>query len=374
MNHIYLDYAATTPMDKEVLEKMLPYFMEQYENPSALYSQKVKYAIENARKQVAKTILAKPSEIIFTSGGTEANNLAIFGIARQYETGHFITTEIEHDSVLEPFSELEKQGYKVTYLKVDTYGRIHLKELEEAITKDTKMISVMTVNNEIGTIQEIKEISRIARKHGILFHTDAVQAMGQVDIDVSDVDLMTLSAHKIYGPKGCGALFCGKGVKLIPLIFGGHQESGKRSGTENVAGIIGFGEAAERIMKHKEESIRRQKQIGELLCREMEKIQGVHRNGHPDAIASHIYHFSVEELSTEAMLTMLHLSNIEISSGSACQAGSYRVSHVMKAIGQDVPMRKIGHLRVSIGKHTTEQEILLFTDKIKSVIAKQRSW
>lgn len=369
MQRIYLDYAATTPVDKEVLAKMLPYFTEHFENPSALYSQKIKYDIEHARKQVAGAIDAKPAEITFTSGGTEANNLAILGTGRLYRQAHFITCQLEHDSVLQSFAELEKEGHQVTYLPVDANGRISLTELEEAILPDTKLISIMSVNNEIGVIQDIKGISEIARRHQVLFHTDAVQALGQLEVKAEWADFITLSGHKIYGPKGIGALYIAKGSKLMPLLVGGHQESGKRSGTENVTGIIGFGYAAELASSKMTEQVAQQQSVGRHLCERMQAIEGVKRNGAEDVCASHIYHFSLSGIKTEVMLTLLDMAGISISAGSACQAGSYRVSHVMKALADE---EGNGHIRVSIGNQTTIEEIDRFVSALQDIVVKLR--
>lgn len=366
MKRIYLDYAATTPVDKEVLEVMLPFFTEQFDNPSALYSQKVKYELENARKQVANAVGAKPSEIIFTSGGTEANNLAIFGYARQFEKAHFITSEIEHDSVLEAFRQLEKEGHEITYLKVDRSGRISLEELEKAITAKTKLISIMTVNNEIGTIQDIEGISKIARSHEVLFHTDAVQAVGQIEVKAAMADMISLSGHKLYGPKGVGALYVDKSVKLKPLFWGGHQESGKRSGTENVPGIIALGYAVEQAIRQMPERLIHQEELGEYIMKELSEQEGFYLNGDVKWKSSAIYHYSIADVSTEALLTMLNLKGVSVSGGSACQAGSYRVSHVMKAL-KDKPEN--AHLRISIGKNTTMEEIQEFLKILKAVVS-----
>ncbi|RRD94304.1 cysteine desulfurase [Clostridiales bacterium COT073_COT-073] len=370
MQRIYLDYAATTPLAQEVLAKMLPYFTEYYENPSALYSQKLKYELELARSQVAAAISAKPAEIIFTSGGTEANNLAVLGTARQFTGAHFITTQIEHDSVLRAFSQLEKEGHRVSYVPVDGDGRVDPADIEKMIEPETKLISVMAANNEIGTIQDIRTISAIAREKGILFHTDAVQAIGQVEINAGQADFISLSAHKLYGPKGVGALYVRKGVRLQPLLVGGHQESGRRAGTENMAGIIGFGAAIEQYIKTSQTRLAHFQNLGSQIKESLAEVEGLHFNGHATQRLAGLYHLSIADVSTEALLTMLDLAGISISAGSACQAGSYQISHVMKAIGDG---KNNAHLRISLGKDTSQEEIKIFLEKLKSLIDKLRT-
>ena len=367
MQQIYLDYAATTPVDSAVLAKMLPYYTDFYENPSALYSQRIKYDLENARRQIAAVLAAAPGEIVFTSGGTEANNLAILGAGRQWERAHFITTAIEHDSVLRSFAQLEKEGHSVHYLPVEKDGRIRLSDLENAICPETKLISVMTVNNEIGTIQDIPAISAIARRHGILFHTDAVQAIGQIEVSAQDADMISLSAHKIYGPKGIGALYVRKGIRLQPLLFGGHQESGRRGGTENVAGIIGFGAAMEACLAEWDIRQAHRQELMHFLRAELSNWQDIEINGSAEHGTNGICHLSIAGVSTEALLTMLDLHGIRISAGSACQAGSYQVSHVMTALGE--PEGR-AHLRISFGKWTTTEELSRFLEVLRGLLQK----
>ena len=370
MRRIYLDYAATTPVDPAVLAKMLPYYTQLYENPSALYSQQVKYEIENARAEIAAALAAAPGEIIFTSGGTEANNLAVLGIGRQFTRAHFITTAIEHDSVLHAFGQLEKEGHTVTYLPVDPAGRISPADLESAIGPATKLISVMTVNNEIGTIQDIAAIGTIARRHGILFHTDAVQAMEQTEVSAQSADMISLSAHKLYGPKGVGALYVKKGVRLQPLLFGGGQESGRRSGTENVAGIIGFGAAMTAYRAEKDTRRQRRQELMDLLLSELSVWENIEINGSTRYRSDGICHLSIPGVSTEALLTMLDLNGVSISAGSACQAGSYRISHVMKALGE---VEGRAHLRISWGKDTTIEEVSRFLKILRDLLKKLRN-
>ncbi len=370
MQRIYLDYAATTPVDPAVLAKMLPYYTEYYENPSALYSQRIKYDIENARGQIAAAIAAAPGEIIFTSGGTEANNLAILGTGRQFKQAHFITTAIEHDSVLQAFAQLEKEGHTVSYLPVAKDGRISLTDLENAICPETKLISVMTVNNEIGTLQDIAAVSAIARRHGILFHTDAVQAMEQTEVSAQNVDMISLSAHKLYGPKGIGALYVRKGIRLQPLLLGGQQESGRRGGTENVAAVIGFGAAIKACLDEKETRRQHRQELMSFLLTELSAWEEIEINGSVEHRSSGICHLSIPGVSTEALLTMLDLNGVSISAGSACQAGSYRISHVMKALGE--PEGR-AHLRISLGKNTTVEELSRFLAILRDLIKKLRS-
>ncbi len=369
MKRIYLDYAATTPVDPLVLERMLPYYTECFENPSALYGRQIKYDMEKARAQIAQAIGAAPSEIIFTSGGTEANNLAILGIGKGCGGAHFITTTIEHDSVRRVFAALEQEGHRVTYLPVDREGRICPAELENAICPDTRLISVMTANNELGTIQDMKEIAAIARRSGVLLHTDAVQALEEGEVSAQTADMISLSAHKIYGPKGVGALYVKKGIRWKPLFFGGEQESGRRSGTENVPGIIGFGAAMELCIKEREQRRQHKRELADLLRRKISAWQGVEINGSPIHRVDGIWHLSIADASTEALLTLLDLNGVKISAGSACQAGSYRISHVMKAIGE--PENR-AHLRISFGKDTAPAELEDFLQILEKLLNKLR--
>lgn len=367
---IYLDYAATTPVDPEVLQAILPYFTEYYQNPSALYSQKIKYDLAGARKQVAMAIGAMSSEIVFTSGGTEANNLAILGTTRLHHQAHFITSQIEHDSVLQSFKQAEKEGHRVTYLPVDSHGLIDLDQLQQAIRPETRLISIMTANNEIGTIQDIKAISEIARGKGVLFHTDGVQAIGQTDLSADYADFITLSGHKIYGPKGVGALYVKKGIRLQPLIFGGHQESGRRGGTENVVNILAFGKAMEKYMQTAGERRLHLQALGDQLKAGLAQIDGLRLNGHPSQKVAGIYHVSIGGLSTEVLLTWLDMKGIRISAGSACQAGTYQVSHVLKAIGDGGDR---AHIRISLGQDTNFKEIAIFIETLGDLVNKLRN-
>ncbi len=367
---IYLDNNATTKMDDRVFDAMLPYLKEQYANPSSIYkfAQNVKKDVEEAREKVARLINAEPEEIIFTSGGTESNNTAIKGIAFALrEKGrHIITSKIEHHAVLNPCKWLEKMGYEVTYLPVDKYGVVDIDELKKAIRKDTILITIMFANNEIGTIEPIEEISKIAHEHGIYFHTDAVQAVGKIPVDVKKmgIDLLSLSGHKFHGPKGVGALYVKKGVKFHPLLHGGHHERNRRAGTENVAGIIGLGKAAEIAMKEMQEEAKKVKKLRDKLERGiLEKIPEVIVNGHPENRLYNTLNLCFKYIEGESILMELDFEGICASSGSACTSGSLEPSHVLLAIGLPHELAH-GSIRFSLSKFNTEDEI----DKVLEVL------
>lgn len=375
---IYMDHSATTPVKKEVLDEMLPYFSEYYGNPSSIYalSNYSKTAIEKAREQVAKGLGAKKSEIFFTGGGSEADNWAIKGIAyRHSEKGnHIITTKIEHHAVLHTCEYLEKQGFEVTYLDVDEYGMISLEDLENAITDKTILISIMFANNEIGTVQPVKEIGELAKKHGVLFHTDAVQAVGSLPIDVKDmnIDLLSLSAHKLYGPKGVGALYIRQGVRIDPLIAGGAQERSKRAGTENTPGIVGLGKAVELAYEKLEENTEylitlRQRLIKGIL----EGIPEVRLNGHPEKRLPGNVNFCFKYIEGESLLLMLDMKGIAGSSGSACTSGSLDPSHVLLSIGLPHEIAH-GSLRLSLGTGNTTEEIDYTIEQLKGIVQRLR--
>lgn len=378
MRQVYLDYAATTPVKEEVLKEMIPYFTQQFGNPSSLYSiaLKSKEAIATARGQVAEIINADEKEIVFTSCGTEADNWAVAGIcdAHKSKGNHIITTKIEHHAMLHSCEYIEKCGYEVTYLDVDKDGLVDPKTLESAITDKTILISIMMVNNEIGTIQPIKELAGIAKKHNIIFHTDAVQALGNIEIDVKDlgVDLLSMSAHKIYGPKGTGALFIRKGVKITSFMHGGSQENKKRSGTENVAGIVGFGKAAEIANENLSKYAQQTSALRDYLIKQVQSnIDRVYVNGsmehrHP-ANAS----LTFEYIEGEAMLLYLDMAGICVSTGSACSSASLSPSHVLSALG--VPIELIhGTLRFTVGTMTTKEDIDYVVSTLKDVVNKLR--
>ena len=359
---VYLDHNATTPLDPEVLEAMLPYLSERFGNPSSVHSfgREARKALEEARTTVARLIGAAEKEaLVFTSGGTEANNFAIKGAAYAYrERGrHLIASAVEHPAVLETLHYLSRDGFDVTLLPVDPEGLLDLEALERAIRQDTILISLMHANNETGVLFPIADVGRITRERGVLFHTDAIQGFGKVPIDVEalGVDLLSLSAHKLYGPKGVGALYIRPGLRMIPLHHGGHQEQEKRGGTTNVAGVVGLARAAELAharIGEEEERLRflRDKLEGGIL----EWIEGVRRNGHPISRLPNTSSLSFEGIDTESLLVGLDLEGIAASSGSACSSGSLKPSHVLKSMG--VP-EGWASLRLSLGRGTTEEEI-----------------
>ncbi|MBV1820889.1 cysteine desulfurase NifS [Anaerosalibacter bizertensis] len=377
-NYIYMDNSATTPVKKEVLDEMLPYFSEKYGNPSSIYSLggKSKNAVENARDKVAKVLGAKPNEIFFTAGGSESDNWAIKGIAyaNKDKGNHIITTKIEHHGILHTCQYLERQGFKVTYLDVDKYGMVDLDELRESITDETILITIMFANNEIGTIQPIKEIGQIAKEKNIYFHTDAVQAIGHVKIDVDDlnIDLLSLSAHKFYGPKGIGALYIRQGVKIHSLIEGGAQERNRRAGTENVPGIVGLGKAIElayeNIDEHNEKLIKLRER---LIKKVFENISHVRLNGHPEKRLPGNVSFCFEFIEGESLLLSLDMEGIAGSSGSACTSGSLDPSHVLLAIGLPHEIAH-GSLRLSLGDFNTEEEVDYVVEKLVEIVQRLR--
>ena len=375
---IYLDNAATTKMAPEVVEAMMPYFTENYGNASAIYSfgAKNKEVIAQQREVIADMLGAKANEIYFTAGGTEADNWALKATFEAYgkKGKHIITTKIEHHAILHTAEYLEKQGAEVTYLDVDENGMISLEELEAAIRPDTILISVMFANNEIGTIEPIKEIGAIAKKHGVLFHTDAVQAFGQVRINVDEckIDMLSASGHKLNGPKGIGFLYIRKGVKILSLIHGGAQERRRRAGTENVAGIVGFGAAVKRASAMMEEKARHEKELRDyLIGRVLEEIPYARLNGHPEKRLPNNANFAFEFIEGESMLILLDMAGICASSGSACTSGALDPSHVLLAIG--LPHEKAhGSLRLTLSEETTQEEIDFVVDKLKEIVERLR--
>ncbi len=376
---VYMDNAATTALKPEVLDEMIPVLTNDFGNPSTIYKlgKSVKKKIEFARAQVASALCADPNEIFFTSGGTESDNWAIKGVAFEglkKGKNHIITSKIEHHAVLHTVQFLEKNGFEVTYLDVDSNGLIDLDDLKNAITDKTAIVSVMYANNEIGTIQPIEEIGKICRGKNVFFHTDAVQAVGHISIDVKkqNIDMLSLSAHKFGGPKGVGALFVRKGVKLSNFMEGGAQESKKRAGTENTAGIIGMGKAIEMAcsnvgIKAKELSAKRNKLIDELL-----KISHSRLNGDPIKRLPGNVNVSFEGIEGESLLLLLDMENICASSGSACTSGSLDPSHVLLAIGLPHEIAH-GSLRLSISEDTTYEEINYVVDKVSKIVSRLRS-
>jgi len=362
MRRIYLDYAATTPVDPRVIETMKPYFSKVFGNASSLhrFGQEAKRALEESRYKIAEVISATDSEIIFTSSGTESDNLAIKGIAsaNKDKGKHIIVSRIEHDAILEPSQWLEKQGFEITYLPVDNYGIVDIHKLENSIRKDTILVSIMHANNEIGTIEPIEEIGKICSKHGVYFHTDAVQTFGKTSIDVNkmDIDLLSASSHKIYGPKGVGMLFVREGVKIEPLLHGGGHESGIRSSTENVAGIVGFSAAAEIAKKEMKKESARQIKLRDYLIKNVLKIENSHLNGHPVNRLPNNTNFWFDFIEGESLVTHLDFYGIAASTGSACSSKSLEPSHVLLAIGLKHEQAH-GSLRLTLGKYTTKEDI-----------------
>lgn len=375
---IYLDNAATTKTAPEVVEAMLPYFTELYGNPSSVYtfSQKSKEAITKNREIIAKSIGAKTEEIYFTAGGSESDNWALKATAEAYRSkgNHIITTKIEHHAILHTGEWLEKQGYEVTYLDVDEFGTVKLDELKKAIRPTTILISVMFANNEIGTIQPIKEIGQIAKEHGILFHTDAVQAFGQLPINVDElnIDMLSSSAHKLNGPKGIGFLYIRKGVKIKSFVHGGAQERKRRAGTENVTGIVGYGAAVERAMRTMEERTSRERELRDyLIDRVLAEVPYVRLNGHRTNRLPNNANFSFQFIEGESLLIMLDMDGICGSSGSACTSGSLDPSHVLLAIGLPHEIAH-GSLRLTLSEETTREELDYVVESIKKIVERLR--
>lgn len=378
MNIKYFDHAATTPVNKEVLDSMIPYFNEYYGNASSLYtlSRYSKEAIQNSREIVANILNADSKEIYFTSGGSESDNLAIKGVMRANKSKgtHLITSKIEHPAVLNTCKTLEKEGYEITYLNVDENGLINLKELESSIKKNTVLVSIMFANNEIGTIEPIKEIGDICKKHNVLFHTDAVQAVGSIKINVKEmnIDLLSLSAHKFYGPKGIGALYVRKDVSFDRLIDGGSQEKNKRSGTENVPLIVGLGKALEIAYNNIEENNKKLINLRDYYISEIEKqIPHVKLNGDRVKRLSNNANISFKYIEGEGLLLNLDKANICASTGSACSSHSLEPSHVLLAIGLPHEIAH-GSLRVTFGVENTKEEVDYLIENLVKIVQKLR--
>ncbi|MDO5037721.1 MAG: cysteine desulfurase NifS [Tissierellia bacterium] len=376
---IYMDNAATTQVSDKVLDTMVPYFRESYGNPSSIYGfgQKNKAALQEAREKVAKSLNADPKEIYFTGSGTEADNWAIREYAKKHQNKgkHIITTAIEHHAVLHVCQDLEKEGFDVTYLGVDEEGIINLEELKAAIRPDTILISIMYANNEIGSIQPIKDIGALAKEKGLVFHTDAVQAAGILDIDVKEenIDMLSLSAHKFHGPKGVGVLYVRRGVNLPAFILGGAQENNKRASTENVPGIVGLGAAIEEAQAHKQEDRQKLSQLRDYLIDQvLEKIPHTRLNGpRGDKRLPGNANFSFEFIEGESLLLMLDHFGIAGSSGSACTSGSLDPSHVLLAIGLPHEIAH-GSLRLSLGPDTSKEDIDYVVEKLEAVVKRLR--
>ena len=378
MKTVYLDNSATTKTDEEVVKAMLPYLQENYGNPSSIYriGRENKKAIEEAREKVAIALNCEPNEVYFTAGGSESDNTAIKGIAKSYKNkgNHIITSKIEHPAVLETCKQLEKEGFEVSYIGVDERGIINLEELINEIKPSTTLITIMFANNEIGTIQPIKEIGEIAKKNDIIFHTDSVQAVGSIKIDVKElnIDSLSLSAHKFYGPKGIGALYVKNGVKFDKFIKGGHQERNKRAGTENVAGIVGLGKAIELAYQNLEVHNNKIKELRDYYVEQVkEKIPYIKINGDMEKRLPGNSNISFRFIEGEGLLLNLDLKGICASSGSACTSGSLDPSHVLLAIGLPHEIAH-GSLRISIGKYNTKQEIDYLVENLVEIVERLR--
>lgn len=376
---IYLDHAATTPTKPEVVKEMLPYFTESFGNPSAIYgfASKNKAKISEVRASIGKTLGTSADNIYFTAGGSEADNWALVATAEAYgqKGKHIITTKIEHHAILHTAEYLEQRGFEITYLDVDEDGLVRLEDLKKAIRPDTILISIMFANNEIGTIQPVKEIGALAKEKGILFHTDAVQAYGQLPIDVEElnIDMLSASGHKLYGPKGIGFLYIRKGVKIRSFIHGGAQERKRRAGTENVPGIIGLGKAAEIAFATMDERIEKESALRDyMISRIMEEIPYVKLNGHKTKRLPNNVNVSFRFVEGESLLIMLDMKGICASSGSACTSGSLDPSHVLLAIGLPHEIAH-GSLRLTLGDETTKEDVDYVIDQLKEIVEKLRS-
>lgn len=379
MRKIYLDYAATTPTDPEVLKAMEPYFFEKFGNPSSIHAfgQEAKKGVEDARAEVASLIGAKPSEIFFTSGGTESDNFALLGVANSLKEkgNHIISTQIEHHAVLEPLKFLEKNGFKVTLVKVDKQGLVDPQDIKSSITEKTVLISVMHANNEIGVIQPVAKIGEIAHNKGIYFHTDAVQTVGHIPVNVDElnVDLLSLAAHKFYGPKGVGALYVRKGTRIENFLRGGDQEQGRRASTHNTSGIVGAGAAAALCAKKMQEEVSFQSGLRDRMIKEIPSlITETRLNGHPLLRLPNNVNFSIKYIEGESMMLNLDMLGLAVSTGSACTSTSLEPSHVLLAIGLPHEIAH-GSLRVSMGRWTKPEDIDYLLEQLPPVVEKLRA-
>ncbi len=374
---IYLDNAASTPVHQKVIDEMIPYFKEQYGNPSSIhkFGRTANVAIQNARKRIADLINADSKEILLTSGGTESNNTAIYGIVFQNKGRHIITSSIEHDAILEPCKRLEREGYRVSHIPVDRHGLVNVDDVRKEISQDTCLITIMFANNEVGTIQPIKEIASIAHDNNIVFHTDAVQAVGKVPIDVKElgIDLLSISSHKINGPKGVGALYIRKGITISPLILGGGQENGLRSGTENVASIAGFGMACKLARDNMSQNISYFKNLtSRLVTGVLSEIPETNLNGHPEKRIPNNAHFTFLGVNGEDLIIKLDENKIAASTGSACSVRVQKASHVLRAMGFSHE-QITGSLRLTVGITNTDEEIDEAVRVLKEVIQELRA-
>jgi cysteine desulfurase len=379
MQRIYLDHAATTPTRPEVVKAMLPFFTNDFGNPSSIYSygREAKGTVEEARTKVAEFIGARSEEIIFTSGGTEADNYALKGVAyfNERKRNHIITTSIEHHAVLEVCKFLERRGFRITYLPVDKYGLVDPDDARKAITDKTVLISVMHANNEVGTIEPVQEIGKIAREAGVYFHSDTVQTVGHIPVNVDElkVDLLSISGHKFYGPKGVGALYVRKGTKLVSFMHGGGQEKRRRAGTENVAAIVGLGKAVELTGREMTKEAGRLVYLRDKLIKGLgKKIDHIHLNGHPTRRLPNNVNVSVDFVEGESMILNLDLEGICASTGSACSSASLEPSHVLLALGLPAEQAH-GSLRFSLGRENTEADVERVLEVLPEIVAKLRS-
>lgn len=378
MRRVYLDYAATTPTHPEVLAAMQQFFSGTFGNPMSLYAggRLAQEALDKARTTVAQALGAHPEEIIFTSGGSESDNAAIKGVAHALKDAgtHIVTCTIEHHAVMEPCHFLQRHGFEVTYVPVDHHGLVDPDDVKKAITDKTILVSIMHANNEIGTIEPIEEISAVCRERGVCMHTDAVQSFGVLDLDVNQlgVDLLTLSAHKFYGPKGVGILYIRKGTRIVPLIHGGGQESNRRASTHNMPGIVGCAKAVELTVKERKERVERSKRLRDRLAGAvMHEIKDVKLNGHPEKRLPNNCHIIVKYVEGESMLLKLDALGIEVSTGSACSSGSLEPSHVLIALG--IPREEVhGSIRMTVGRLTTEHDIDYVIEHFPPIVAELR--
>ena len=379
MKRIYLDHAATTPTHPEVVKAMLPYFTDAFGNPSSIhsYGQEAKGAVEEARTKVAELIGARSEEIVFTSGGTEADNYALKGVAyaNEHKGNHIITSPIEHHAVTEACKFLEKRGFRITCLPVDRYGLVDPQDVKRAITDKTILISVMHASNEVGTIEPVGEIGKIAREARVYFHSDAVQTVGHIPLNVDElkVDLLAISAHKLYGPKGVGALYVRKGTRLVSLMHGGGQEKKRRAGTENVPAIVGLGKAVELARHDLGEEARRLSLLRDKLVKGLgERIDHIHLNGHPSQRLPNNVNASVDFAEGESMVLNLDLEGICVSTGSACSSASLEPSHALLALGLS-PEQAHGSLRFSLGRENNEADVERVLEILPGIVAKLRA-
>jgi len=372
--NVYLDNSATTPLASEVFEAMSPFFQSRYGNASSLHSagREARRAVEESRNLIAEHLGTQPNEIVFTSGATEADNLAVIGTAlRSADGGHIITSQIEHDAVLHSAEWLASQGYDVTFLKVDEFGRINANAVRDAIRPDTLLVSIMAGNNEVGTLQPIREIGEICKERNVPFHTDAVQAYGKIELPMDVIDMLSVSAHKLHGPKGVGFLYVRKGTKLTPLLHGGGHEGGRRSGTENVPGIVGLGAATQIAFEEREQVTQRMKGFRDHLIEEVLKLPGTKLNGHVTESLPHIANFSFEAIEGESLIMKLDEHHIATSTGSACSSPNLEPSHVLVALGIPLSMAH-GSLRISTGRQTTDHEIEALLKALPIVVQELR--